>query len=119
MPRYLRRSLPAFAAGVALVLFLTARYPSAAVFDVRTEAELAALGRGFYPLEANGNLRFAWTGPHAELTIPALDRRAEWALTADLRMWRPPDALPHVRIVVDGTPVLDETLKSHRRVVIP
>ena len=65
---------------------------------------------GFYGLERNGDLTFAWTGPQAAVTLPGLDRRASWRCVVRLRGGRAPGVTqPTVSIGVDGTPAATTT----------
>ena len=112
--------LAAIFGALAFYLFLTAYYPAASTIVVRTDGDLQAIGRGFYPLEQNQAVTYAWTAPHAELTIPALDRQIDWRLTGDVNIWRPPDVpRPRVVVSVDGTPVLDREIRGPFALDIP
>jgi hypothetical protein len=115
------------AAGIAAVLgalafyvFLAADYRSSSAIHLRTDGDLQAIGRGFYPLEQSGNLTYAWTAPHAELLVPAIDRRIDWRLTGDVSIWRPPDVQrPRVVVSVDGVSVLDRVFRGPFKLDVP
>ena len=69
-------------------------------------------------MERNRDRVFAWTGPHAEFTVPAIDRSIDWRVTINIRIWRPPGVpLPKVRIGVDGVTVTEQMLKGHLSLV--
>jgi hypothetical protein len=58
--------------------------------------------RGFYPLEQGPGFLFAWTGPHAQISLPGLDRRVAWRWSAIAHLSRAREQYPTVRIAVDG-----------------
>ena len=118
--RWRASCLAAISGALAFYLFLAAYYPAASAILVRTDGDLQAIGRGFYPFEQNPDVTYAWTSPHAELTIPSLDRRIDWRLTADVSIWRPPGVpRPRVVISVDGVPVLDRVIRGPFALDIP
>ena len=64
---------------------------------------------GFYSVERTRDGLFVWTAPHAEFSIPGLDRRLDWRVTIETETWRPRGvSLPMVRIGVDGVTLAEE-----------
>ena len=111
---------PFVASGVAVVsgvvaffVFLSAHFQSPLPIVLRPDLELRNRSQGFYSLEKNKDQMFAWSGPHAEFTLPEIDRRIEWQVTADIKIWRPPGVpLPTVRIGVDGETLTEQPMKG-------
>ena len=66
--------------GLAFAVSLIAVYASRPTLTLRMDSVLAS-ARGFYAPEFRDGAMFAWTGPHAELPIPGLDRAVEWHWT--------------------------------------
>ena len=55
-----------------------------------------------------------WLAPHAEFTLPAIDRDTDWRVTLETKVWRPRGVpLPRVRIDVDGVTVADQIIKRN------
>ena len=105
---------------VAFYLLLGANYRSTPEIRLRTDGDLQALGRGFYPFEKNADLAYAWTDTRAELAIPAIDRRLPWRLTGNANIWRPPGVpRPRVVVSVDGVPVIDRVFRGPFALDIP
>jgi hypothetical protein len=101
-------ALAIVAGAAAFLILLVANYPPASGIAIKTDADLHALGQGFYPVEQSGDLTFSWTEPRAEVRIPALDRRVEWRFQGRLKIWRPAGVpLPQVTISIDGAPAFD------------
>lgn len=95
---------------LAFAVLLVATYPSRAPLAIKTDdPEISA--RGFYPIERTGELTYTWASPHAELSMPGLDRRIDWRWTGRAIVWRPAGIrLPSVRIAVDGVAALERTI---------
>jgi hypothetical protein len=98
--------------GVVAFLFFFSVYLRSP-FTVPLRADQRIVRQGFYSVERNGDLVFVWTGPHAEFTVPAIDRSIDWRVTIDMKVWRPPGVpLPNVRIGVDGVTVAEQMIKG-------
>lgn len=97
--------------GVAFLLFFSAYLRSPLTIPLRTDQRIVR--QGFYSVERNKDHIFAWTGPHAEFTVPAVDRSIDWRVTIEIKVWRPRGVpLPNVRIGVDGVTVTEQMLKG-------
>ena len=114
MPRSLVASGAAVVAGVvAFLVFLSVNFSSPLPILLRPDLELRGRSQGFYGLEKNKDQMFAWSGPHAEFTLPDVDREIDWRITADLKVWRPPGVpMPQVKLGVDGLTVADQAIKG-------
>ena len=70
------------------------------------DREPASFATGFYPVEQHRVDTFVWTTRQASLTIPGLDRRADWRCSLRLRGARPAGvAQPAVAVAIDGVDV--------------
>lgn len=87
---------------------------------IKTDVDLRALARGFYPFETNDQGPYVWTRPHAELSVAGLDRRVDWRFTGDVMVWRPSGVPPpKLRIAVDEVVGLEDTIADTVRLDIP
>ena len=77
------------------------------------------LRTGFYSVERNRDGLFVWTAPHADFSIPGLDRRLDWRVTIETATWRPQGmSLPLVRIGVDGVTVAEERTRRELTIAV-
>jgi hypothetical protein len=95
------------AAVVVFFVFFTAHLRSPITIPLRADPH--NMRNGFYSVERNRDGLFVWTAPHAEFTVPGLDRRLEWKVTLETRTSRPRGvSLPRVRIGVDGVTMAEQ-----------
>jgi len=108
-------SCAAVVAGIiAFILFLNVAVRVAPPVFLRTDLQLRSRSQGFYQLEKSKDLLFAWTQPHAEFTLPAIDRRVDWRINLELKVFRPPNVpMPVVRIGVDGVPAAEQLITGN------
>lgn len=85
---------------VAALLVFTWWHPGLA-FEM--DRDLPRAVAGVSPVERHGEETYAWTGAHAQVALPGLDRGMPWTCIARLRGARPPGvAQPQVQFAVDG-----------------
>jgi len=100
----------AFGASV-FVLCVFVVYPSRSPIPIKTSADLQGISHGFYGIEHNDQLSYVWAGPHADLTVPGLDRRVGWRWHALAIIWRPETVpRPFLRVAVDGVLAFEGTI---------
>ncbi len=108
--RLLRATAASFLGAVAGALLLVAVYTTSPRLFIGMDVNLPAAARGFYPVERNGELTFAWTGERAEIELAGFDRRIAWSCDLILRGGRADSStLPEVRYAVDGRVILAKT----------
>src|SRR5205823_2424090 len=75
---------------IVFVLCCATAYWLRPTIAIRMDADLRSAVSGFYPYEiVRGTDRaWAWTRSHAELSMPALDRRIAWRWRADVLLNR-------------------------------
>lgn len=97
---------------VAFLVLFSANLRSPLAIPLRTDQQI--LTQGFYAAETNPEHIYSWTGPHAELMVPALDRRTDWRVTLEIKLWRPPDVpRPRLRVDVDGVTAMDRVFRGN------
>jgi hypothetical protein len=107
--RWIASGAAVISGGIAFLVFFSAYLLSPLSIPLRTDQR--SLSRGFYSVETNKEHIFAWTGPHAEFTLPALDRDTDWRVTLEIKVWRPAGVpLPRVRVGVDGIVVTEQVI---------
>lgn len=112
-PRWIASGFAILSGVVVFLLFFSAYLRSPLTVPLGADDRIAR--QGFYPVERNRDLVFAWTGPHAEFTVPALDRSIHWRVVLELKIWRPPGVpMPSVRIGVDGTTIAEQLVNGDR-----
>lgn len=71
------------------------------------DRDLPSIASGFYAVERDGTLTFAWTARRADVSLPGLDRRSPWSCTIRFRGARPnPAVQPDVEVAIDGVMVV-------------
>src|SRR5262245_24096336 len=82
-------------------------------FTLELDRDVPRFVSGFYPVERDGELTFAWTSGRATLTLPGLDRRSSWQCHVRLRGGRPEGVpLATVDLEIDGVSIAHRPLTS-------
>lgn len=119
---WLRAIVVPLLGAVAFGLLLLFAYARQDRFPVASDRGLAFPSTGFYAAERGPEFTYRWTHPRADITIPGLDRRLEWHLTATAHSWRPPEVPATLRVAVDGVVALERTIVTSQEpidVVLP
>jgi hypothetical protein len=114
MTRTLVRALAAGLAGaVAGATILALQFRQSPDITFPLDQSVPRVLTGFYPVERDGDLTFAWTMGEAVVTLPGLDRSVAWQCAVRLRGARPPGVpQPAVILGMNGTPLLQVTARN-------
>jgi hypothetical protein len=101
IPRALATALIGAMAGAACLSWAFAWHPD---LSLEMDRDLPPrIASGFYPVERNGGLTFAWTSSRAQVTLAGMDRRSPWRCSVRFRGGRSSEIpQPSVSLVVDG-----------------
>ncbi len=98
-----RSTIGLFVGALAGLAALTLGYGQNPGITMEMDRGASAVVAGLYDVERVGQETYAWTRRDATLTLPGLDRRAEWYCTVRVRGGRSDvSTLPEVVMSVDG-----------------
>jgi len=105
-----RSLIGALVGAAAGTVFLIAAFALHPTLTLDMDRDLPGLTRGFYPVERQGDVTFAWTSSQAELDLPRFTRAAPWQCQIRLRGAHPePNPQPVVAIGVDHVTAVSVT----------